>query len=55
MLAGTDRYRMVGADRKAIVVSASSDIGTAMCRRWLARGWTVAGTYRVRDTTERGT
>jgi NAD(P)-dependent dehydrogenase (short-subunit alcohol dehydrogenase family) len=34
--------------RIAIVVSTSSDIGTAMSRRWLSRGWTVAGTYRTR-------
>lgn len=31
----------------AIVVGASSDIGAALCRDWLARGWTVSGTYRT--------
>lgn len=32
---------------KAIVVSASSDIGAALCHRWLSRGWGVSGTYRT--------
>jgi NAD(P)-dependent dehydrogenase (short-subunit alcohol dehydrogenase family) len=31
----------------AIIVSASSDIGTAMSRRWADRGWKVCGTYRT--------
>jgi len=31
----------------AIVIAASSDIGTALCHHWLTRGWTVAGTYRT--------
>lgn len=31
----------------AIIVSASSDIGTAMSRRWAGRGWKVCGTYRT--------
>lgn len=35
----------------AIVFSASSDIGTAMCERWVAAGWRVAGTYRT-DSAE---
>lgn len=34
-------------ERSAIIISASSDIGTAMGRRWLARGWNVFGTYRT--------
>lgn len=34
-------------DRCAIVISASSDIGKAMCQRWLARGWKAFGTYRT--------
>jgi NAD(P)-dependent dehydrogenase (short-subunit alcohol dehydrogenase family) len=33
--------------RRAIIVSASSDIGAALARRWLARGWSLAGTYRT--------
>lgn len=33
-------------DRSGIIISASSDIGAAMSRRWLARGWKVFGTYR---------
>jgi len=33
--------------RKAIVISASSDIGLALSNRWLGRGWTVAGTSRT--------
>jgi len=32
--------------RTAIVISASSDIGTAICGRWLNLGWDVYGTYR---------
>lgn len=35
------------SDKKAIVVSASSDIGTAMCKRWVTNGWQVFGTYRT--------
>lgn len=31
----------------AIVISASSDIGTAMCNRWISKGWTIFGTYRT--------
>lgn len=31
----------------AIIVSASSDIGAALARRWRDRGWKVAGTYRT--------
>jgi NAD(P)-dependent dehydrogenase (short-subunit alcohol dehydrogenase family) len=37
--------------RRAIIVSASSDIGAALCHRWLARGWSLCGTYRTRSTT----
>ncbi len=33
--------------RKAIVVSASSDIGLAMCDKWLSQGVLVAGSYRT--------
>lgn len=35
------------APRTAIILSASSDIGAALARHWLARGWAVAGTYRT--------
>lgn len=35
--------------RTGIIVSASSDIGAAMSRGWLARGWRVSGTYRTRS------
>jgi NAD(P)-dependent dehydrogenase (short-subunit alcohol dehydrogenase family) len=38
---------MSNRSRSAIIISVSSDIGTAMSRRWLARGWNVAGTYRT--------
>ena len=34
-------------DSAAIIISASSDIGTALSRRWAARGWKVFGTYRT--------
>ena len=33
----------------AVVISASSDIGTAMCHRWRVRGWDVFGTYRTKS------
>lgn len=36
-------------ERSAIIISASSDIGTAMSQRWLTRGWNVFGTYRTRS------
>ena len=31
----------------AIIISISSDIGTAMARRWVKIGWNVYGTYRT--------
>ena len=36
-----------GVQRTAIIISVSSDIGTAMATRWLKRGWNVLGTYRT--------
>jgi NAD(P)-dependent dehydrogenase (short-subunit alcohol dehydrogenase family) len=33
--------------QRAVIVSASSDIGAALARRWLARGWDLAGTCRT--------
>lgn len=33
----------------AVIVSVSSDIGLAMSRRWVARGWSVVGTYRTQS------
>lgn len=35
--------------KTAIVISASSGIGEALCRRWAARGVKVGGTYRNRS------
>lgn len=35
--------------RSAIIISASSDIGTAMSRRWFARDWNIFGTYRTQS------
>ena len=32
------------------IVSASSDIGNAIARHGVARGWSIAGTYRTRTT-----
>ena len=40
---------MAGENRTAIVISASSDIGTAMSLRWISRGWDVTGTYRTKS------
>jgi NAD(P)-dependent dehydrogenase (short-subunit alcohol dehydrogenase family) len=38
-----------GPERSAIIISASSDLGTAMAQRWLGKGWKVSGTYRTRS------
>lgn len=32
--------------KRAIVISASSGIGSALCNDWLQKGWSVIGTYR---------
>ena len=32
---------------RAIVVSATSDIGTALCKHWVQMGWQVDGTFRT--------
>ncbi len=40
---------MTKEKHSAIIISASSDIGTAMSKRWLARGWNVFGTYRTKS------
>jgi len=34
---------------KAIIISASSDIGTALAKRWMADGWEVFGTFRTKS------
>lgn len=34
-------------ERSAIIISASSDIGYAMCQRWISRGLRIYGTYRT--------
>lgn len=31
----------------AVVISASSDIGAALCEEWRGKGWNVFGTYRT--------
>jgi NAD(P)-dependent dehydrogenase (short-subunit alcohol dehydrogenase family) len=33
----------------AIIIAVSSDIGSAMARRWLSREWNVFGTYRTKS------
>jgi len=38
---------MNSGELKAVIVSASSDIGAAMCERWRSRGWKIYGTYRT--------
>jgi len=40
---------MIKEGRSAIIISASSDMGAAMSRRWLACSWNVLGTYRTRS------
>jgi NAD(P)-dependent dehydrogenase (short-subunit alcohol dehydrogenase family) len=42
---------MPAVKRSVIVISASSDIGAAMCLRWKARGWNVCGTFRTDSET----
>ena len=32
---------------KALVIGASSDIGSALCENWISKNWEVAGTYRT--------
>jgi NAD(P)-dependent dehydrogenase (short-subunit alcohol dehydrogenase family) len=39
----------VKKERSAIIISASSDIGSSMSRRWLNNGWNVFGTYRTKS------
>jgi NAD(P)-dependent dehydrogenase (short-subunit alcohol dehydrogenase family) len=34
---------------KAIVISASSDIGFALCEDWKNKGWDIIGTYRTQS------
>ena len=40
---------MDNKERVAIIISASSDIGVAMCRRWIKNGFRVFGTYRTKS------
>ncbi len=40
---------MIKERHSVIIISASSDIGTAMSRRWLTYGWNIFGTYRTRS------
>lgn len=42
---------MVKQERCAIIISASSDIGSAISKRWLARGWEIYGTFRTQSDT----
>ena len=35
----------------SIIIAASSDIGSAMARRWRKKGWNVFGTYRTKSYT----
>lgn len=35
----------------AVIISAYSDIGTAMSKRWLKRGWQIYGTFRTQSDT----
>lgn len=40
--------------KSAIIVSISSDIGTALAQRWMAKGWAVLGTYRTQSAATAG-
>jgi NAD(P)-dependent dehydrogenase (short-subunit alcohol dehydrogenase family) len=42
---------MINNNRTAIIIATSSDIGTAMSKRWAARGWNIFGTYRTKSQT----
>ena len=46
-----NRTRTPPLVKNAVVISASSDIGTALCRRWASKGIRVFGTYRVRSAS----
>lgn len=35
---------------RAIVISATSDIGTALCKQWVQMGWQVSGTFRTESS-----
>jgi NAD(P)-dependent dehydrogenase (short-subunit alcohol dehydrogenase family) len=37
--------------RRALIISATSDIGAALAEHWLSAGWLVAGTYRTQSAT----
>jgi NAD(P)-dependent dehydrogenase (short-subunit alcohol dehydrogenase family) len=37
----------MNAPLRALILGIGSDIGMVMAERWLARGWTVGGTYRT--------
>lgn len=32
---------------KVIIISISSDIGTALCNSWISKGWEIFGTYKT--------
>ena len=38
-------------EQTAIIIAASSDIGSAMARRWKKKAWNVFGTYRKKANT----
>lgn len=42
---------MESVEANAVVMSASSDIGSALCERWVRRGWKVFGTYRTNSAS----
>ena len=39
----------MNSSRKAVIISASSDIGVALCKSWRSLGWSVLGTFRTRS------
>lgn len=42
-------HRTALAPMKAILIGASSDIGTALCNDWIKKSWEIVGTYRGRS------
>ena len=40
---------MIEQNQTAIIISITSDIGTAMANRWIKNGWNIYGTYKTKS------
>jgi NAD(P)-dependent dehydrogenase (short-subunit alcohol dehydrogenase family) len=47
MISGRIDAEHMAAQKKAIVIGASADIGLALCHDWIKKGWEIYGTYRT--------